>query len=127
MSDEQGRLLLSLRPSDLKLTHQMDLEEASPQILSNLHGYLRERDSVLAGVGAERSSVKEELTGGRTLADVARLFQPGGCVSGHVISLAGESVVIGIEGGVIGKAVTGMSNLKGSPNALYNCSLWVCN
>ena len=86
------------------LTHQMDLEEASPLIISNLHGYLRERDSVLAGV-AERSSVKEELTGGRTIADLARLFQPGGCVSGHVISQAGEGVVIKMESGVIGRAL----------------------
>lgn len=86
----------------------MDLEEATPLILGNLHGYLRERDSVLASVAAEKSSVKEELTGGRTLADVARLFQPGGCVSGHVISLAGESVVIEVENGVIGRAMIGM-------------------
>ena len=108
MSDEQGRLLLSLRPSDLKLTHQMDLQEASPHILTNLHGHLRERDSVLARVGTERSSVKEELTGGRALADVARLFQPGGCVSGHVITTSEEGVVIELEGGVIGRAAASM-------------------
>ena len=106
ISDEQGRLLLSLRPSDLKLTHQLDLEEVSPQLISNLHGYLRERDSVLAGV-ADRSSVKGEIPSGRTIADLVHLFQPGGCVSGHVISLAEESVVIELEGGAIGKAVTG--------------------
>ena len=117
MSDEQGRLLLSLRPSDLKLTHQMDLQEASPQILTNLYGYFRDRDSVLAGVGTERSSVKEELTGGRTLDDVARLFQPSGCVSGHVTGASGEGVVIELESGVIGKAAIGMFQ----PEKVTNC------
>ena len=92
----------------MKLTHQMDLEEASPLIVSNLHGYVRERDSVLASVGAERSSVKEELSGGRVLTDLARLFQPGGCVSGHVITTTEEGVVIELEGGVIGRVGTGM-------------------
>lgn len=84
----------------------MDLEEASPLILTNLHGFLRERDSVLASVGEERASAKEELTGGlgRALADMARLFQPGGCVSGHVITSTEEGVVIELEGGVIGRA-----------------------
>ena len=88
----------------------MDLEEASPLILTNLHGFLRERDSVLASVGGERASVKEELTGGRALADVARLFQPGGCVSGHVISFAGDggSTMVELEGGTVGRTVTGM-------------------
>ena len=100
----------------------MDLEEASPLIVSNLHGYLRERDSVLASVGVERSSVKEELTGGRTLTDLARLFQPSGCISGHVITTMEEGVVIELESGVIGKAVMGMfltltSKMEGSPNS----------
>ena len=89
----------------------MDVEEATPLIVSNLHGYLRERDSVLAGV-AERSSVKEELSGGRTFADLAEVFQPGGCVSGHVISTTGEGVVIELEGGVIGKATKSKSQLN---------------
>ena len=86
----------------------MDLDDASPLIVSNLHGYLRERDSVLASMGAERSSVKEELTGGRALTNLAQLFQPSGCVSGHVISLAGESAVIEMGSGGIGKAMMGM-------------------
>ena len=91
----------------MKLTHQMDLEEASPLIVSNLHSYLRERDSVLASV-AERSSIKEQLTGGRTIADLAQLFQPGVCVSGHVISTTKGCVVIELEGGVIGRAAAGV-------------------
>ena len=82
----------------------MDIEEASPLILTNLHGFLRERDSVLASVRGERASVKEELTGGRALADVARLFRPGACVSGHVITTIEESVVIEMEGRIIGRA-----------------------
>ena len=86
----------------------MDSEEASPLLISNLLGYFRERDSVLAGV-ADRSSIKGEIPGGKTVADLVHLFQPGGCVSGHVISLAGESAVIELEGGAIGKAATGMS------------------
>lgn len=96
----------------------MDLEEASSLIVSNLHGYLRERDSVLAGV-TERSSAKEELTGGRTIADLAQLFQPGGCVSGHVISTTEKGVVIELEGGVIGKAVTGMFSVEGHQVLVY--------
>ena len=88
----------------------MDLEEASPLILTNLHGFLRERDAVLASVMGERASVKEELTGGRALADVVQLFQPGGCVSGHVISFTGDggSAMVELEGGAIGRTVTGM-------------------
>ena len=104
-----------MRPSDLKLTHQMDLEEASPLILTNLRGFLRERDSVLACVREERASVKEELTGGRALADVAQLFQPGGCVSGHVISFTGDggtAIIIELEGGTVGKIVIGMELLS---------------
>ena len=103
-----------MRPSDLKLTHQMDLEEASPLILTNLHCYLRERDSVLAGVGEERASAKEELTGGRALADVVQLFQPGGFVSGRVISFAGDggSAIIELEGGTVGRTVIGMQLLS---------------
>ncbi len=92
----------------------MDLDEASPLILTNLHGYLRERDAMLISVsvvGGERSSAKEELLiGGRVLADMARLFQPGGCVSGHVISFTGDgrSVMVELEGGAVGRAVIGM-------------------
>jgi hypothetical protein len=92
----------------------MDLDEASPLILTNLHGYLRERDAVLTSVsvaGGERSSAKEELLiGGRVLADVAQLFQPGGCVSGHVISFAGDggSAMVELEGGTVGRTVIGM-------------------
>ena len=110
ISDEQGRLLLSLRPSDLKLTHQMDLDEASSLIISDFYDYLKERDTVLAGV-AERSSVKEELSGGRTLAELAKLFQPGGCVAGHVISTTegdGGSAIIELEDGAVGRTVIGM-------------------
>lgn len=85
----------------------MDLEEASPLLISNLLGYFRERDSVLAGA-TNTSLVKREIPGGRTIADVVHLFQPGGCVSGHVISLVGESAVIELEDGAVGKANTGM-------------------
>lgn len=106
VDDEQGRLQLSLRPSDLKLTHQMDMEEASPLIINRFHSYLQERDSVLAGVVGS-SSVKSELSGGRTVADLVHLFQPGGCVSGHVTSLAEETVIIELTGGVVGRASVG--------------------
>ena len=85
----------------------MDFKEASPLLINNLLYYFRERDSVLAGATGT-SLVKGEIPGGRTIADMVDLFQPGGCVSGHVISLVGESAVIELEGGAVGKAATGM-------------------
>ena len=107
ISDEQGRLLLSLRPSDLKLSHQVDVNEATPLIVNRFLGYLRERDAVLA-CAPGRDEAKGEVPGGRTFADLARVFQPGGRVSGHVISVVRETAVIELEGGAIGKAVTGI-------------------
>ena len=98
--------MLSLRPSDLKLSHQMDSHNTVPLIVSRFLSYLRERDTVLVGVSG-RSTVKGEIPRGRTVADLAHLFQPGGCVSGHVISVTGEAAVIELEGGAIGKAKTG--------------------
>ena len=98
--------MLSLRPSDLKLSHQMDSHDTTPLIVSGFLSYPRERDTVLAGASG-KSTVKGDIPGGRTVADLAHSFQPGGCVSGHVISVTGETAVIELEGGAIGKAKTG--------------------
>ena len=103
INNDQGRLSLSLRPSDLKLTNQMDQEEVLPLVISNTCGYLKDRDNVLAGA----SSSKGEIPGGRSLADLVQVFQPGGCVSGHVTSLSGDSAIIELEGGAIAKAKIG--------------------
>ena len=84
----------------------MEAEESLPRLVSNLHGYLRERDFVLASA-AGRASAKGKIPLERSLADMAKLFQPGGRVPGHVISQSQEYAIIEVEGGVIGKAVTG--------------------
>ena len=83
------------------------MDEATPLIVSRFLGYLRERDAVLAGA-PRRDEAKGEVPGGRTFADLAHVFRPGGRVSGHVISVAEETAVIELEGGAIGKALTGI-------------------
>ena len=100
----EGRLLLSLRPSDLTLSSQhVDQEDTNQKILANFQAFLEEREIILKHAITSLSRT-QEVPGERSLASVARVFQPGRCVCAHVTSVNRDYVLFELGDGVVAKA-----------------------
>lgn len=96
MNESEGKLALSLRPSDLKAP-DLQSKGAVDAITSSFQTYISERCSVL------EEMKHAEDTPIRSMSSLARMFAPGGRVSGHVISLKNDTAVVELERGVRGK------------------------
>ena len=122
LDDNEGRLSLTLRPSDLKVA-DLQSEGAVAGILSTFQSYVSERCSILE----EMKLTQDTTAAAHSLPALARAFVPSGRVTGHVISLANDSAMVGLEGGLRGKIVKasmhgeqcyndGTSTLNGLPD-----------
>lgn len=98
LDESEGRLSLSLRPSDLKVP-DLQSKGAVEAILSSFRTYISERCSILEEM---------KLSGDTpicSLSSLARAFVPGGRVAGHVTSLENDNAVVELERGVKGKVL----------------------
>lgn len=94
----EGKLTLTLRPSDLKIP-DLQSKGAVEDILSSFQTYVSERCLIL-----EEMKLAED-TPLRSLSSLARAFVPGGRVSGHVTSLENDNAVVELAVGVKGMVV----------------------
>ena len=94
--DEDGKVSLTLRPSDLKHA-DINTEKASQAILTSFGTYIAERDLIV-----QEMKHKEPTSTVRSLSALAAMFVPGGRVSGHVTSVMDDVAMVGLDG-VIGK------------------------
>ena len=100
LDEDEGKLSLTLRPSDLKLL-DTSCEDVPQRLLSHFRDYVSERSAILGELKARSGETTGK--GGSSVAQLARAFAPGGRVSGHVTTLTDESVVVELEVGVRGR------------------------
>ena len=98
MDDTNGRFLLSLRPSDLKLSPALDEQETNEKLVSSFLEFICERNTILSDL------TPRKVTREGSLSVLAKSYCPGERASGHVTSIAGDHVTMEMEGGVVGKA-----------------------
>lgn len=98
LDDSEGKISLTLRPSDLKVS-DLKIEGVVGNILSSFQTYVSERCSIL-----EEMKLAQDTTT-RSLSALARAFVPGGRITGHVTSLVNDSAVVELEGEVKGRIV----------------------
>lgn len=96
LDEDEGKLALTLRPSDLKLS-DTSCEHVPQMLLSHFQDFISERATILEELKL-RSGGKEN-----SIAQLAQAFVPGGRVSGHVVALSDESAVVELEQRVRGK------------------------
>ena len=97
VDETNGKLLLSLRPSDLKLSLSFEEDGVANKLLVVLNDILQEREAILKDLAKSSGSV------GMSLTSLAKAFSPGSTVTGHVTSV-GDHVTIDLGNGVIGRA-----------------------
>lgn len=112
MDDTKGQFLLSLRPSDLKLSLTLNEQEAKDKLLSSFLDFLEERNTLLSDLASTKVTSSFPREG--SLSELAKSYCPGGHVSGLVTSVAGDHVTMEMEEGVMCKA-----NLR-TANGTYN-------
>lgn len=104
VEETQGRFLLSLRPSDLKLGYRLEEEEVGRRLVADLLSHFEQRDAILREMAASKVNA-DPLAGGQE-ADIAELFHPGRCITGRVSTVQEETVILELPGGVVGRATT---------------------
>ena len=119
VDEVNGKLLLSLRPSDLKLSLSSEEDGVASKLLTMLSDFLQERETILRDLAKSSGSV------GMSLSSLAKAFSPGSTVTGHVTSV-GDHVTIDLGNGVIGRAspqsASGGFNLQ-LPNSTCSVAL----
>ncbi len=103
VDDVNGKLLLSLRPSDLKSSNTLEEEELADKLLALLREFVEERDVIVMEL------VKSAGSMGSSLSALAKAFVPGSTVTGHVTSV-GDHVTIDVGNGVTGRASAQTAN-----------------
>ena len=99
MDRDEGKVSLTLRPSDLRRS-EPDSDETSQAILSAFQTYISERDFILGQLKLASEGRRE---GGETavpssLSSLAAAFVPGGRISGHVTSVLDDMATVELEG-----------------------------
>ncbi len=91
LDEDEGKLSLTLRPSDLKLLDTAS-EDVPQTILSSFQEYISERAAILEEMKACSAVAKRGA-----LSALARVFVPGGRVLGRVTVLTDDSAVVELQ------------------------------
>ena len=97
LDEDEGKLSLTLRPSDLKLSDSGS-EEVPQTILSSFQDYITERMAILEAMKLRSAVTKED-----SLSSLARAFVPGGRVTGCVSGLTDDSAMVELGAKVTGR------------------------
>lgn len=98
VDDSDGKVSLTLRPSDLKHA-DVKTERVSQAVLSSFKTYLSERDYILEEMRRTSTTGSGDITSSvPSLSALASMFVPGGRVSGHVTSVVDDVAIVALEG-----------------------------